>query len=401
VAKSGRQKIVGNGAECSAPDSLADSPPDSERESSTSSTPAADATPSAEVLIAAAPERAAAINPTGTLDDERQGNALRPRKFAEYVGQTAVVDSVTVAVSATSRRGEALDHVLLHGPPGLGKTTIAHIIAREMDSRMVHTSGPALERPADVVGILSNLGERDVLFIDEIHRLSGAVEEYLYSAMEDFRVDFTTGQGAFAKTINLPLQPFTLIGSTTRVGMLSAPLRDRFGLVYHLDYYTEEQLALVVQRSARILDVEISDSGASEIARRSRGTPRIANRLLRRVRDYAEVKHDGSIDENVARGALKLEGVDRLGLDRLDRLYLETLARNYDGGPAGVNALAATLNEEQQTLEDVVEPYLLKIGFILRTTQGRRTTPEGANHAGVTQAPGTVLNADPQQTRFL
>lgn len=345
-------------------------------------------------------ERAAAINPARTSDDERLGNALRPRKFDEYIGQIAVVDSISVAVKAASRRGEALDHVLLHGPPGLGKTTIAHIIAREMDSRLVHTSGPALERPADVVGILSNLGERDVLFIDEIHRLSSAVEEYLYSAMEDFRVDFTTGQGAFAKTINLPLQPFTLIGSTTRVGMLSAPLRDRFGLVYHLDYYTHEQLTLVVQRSARILEVEITEGGAYEVARRARGTPRIANRLLRRVRDFAEVKHDGVIDEGVANGALKLEGVDSIGLDRLDRLYLETLARNYEGGPAGVNALAATLNEEQQTLEDVVEPYLLKIGFILRTTQGRRTTPEGARHAGFEMAPGSAARPEAQQTRF-
>lgn len=379
MAKTGREKIVGgaaseNGAaeENSAPKDVGDGA-----------------------------SRSGVINPVKNTEDERIGNALRPRRFEEYVGQTAVVDSISVAVRAAGNRGEALDHVLLHGPPGLGKTTIAHIIAREMDSRLVHTSGPAMERPADVVGILSNLDERDVLFIDEIHRLSSAVEEYLYSAMEDFRVDFTTGQGAFAKTINLPLQPFTLIGSTTRVGMLSAPLRDRFGLVYHLDYYTEDHLTLVVQRSAKILDVEVTEEGAAEIARRSRGTPRIANRLLRRVRDFAEVKHDGVVDEDIANDALRLEGVDALGLDRLDRLYLETLAKNYEGGPAGVNALAATLNEEQQTLEDVVEPYLLKIGFILRTTQGRRTTPEGAKHAGVVQAPGTELNSDPQQTRFM
>lgn len=310
------------------------------------------------------------------------------------------MDSILVAVSASTRRGDALDHVLLHGPPGLGKTTIAHIIAREMDSRLVHTSGPAMERPADVVGILSNLEERDVLFIDEIHRLSHAVEEYLYSAMEDFRVDFTTGQGAFAKTINLPLRKFTMIGSTTRVGMLSAPLRDRFGLAYHLDYYTTEELTLVVRRSARILGVEIDEQGAAEIARRSRGTPRIANRLLRRVRDFAEVKHDGTIAREVAREALGMEGVDHLGLDRLDRMYLETLAKNYHGGPAGVQALAATLNEEQQTLEDVVEPYLLKIGFILRTTQGRRTTEVGARHVGVEQAP-YVSKQETQQGRFI
>ncbi len=382
MAKTGREKIVGNGANGNG--------------SSDASTKA-----EASTDVAEDSSRSDVISPIKTADDERVGNALRPRHFEEYVGQIAVVDSISVAVSAADRRGDALDHVLLHGPPGLGKTTIAHIIAREMDSRLVHTSGPAMERPADVVGILSNLDTRDVLFIDEIHRLSSAVEEYLYSAMEDFRVDFTTGQGAFAKTINLPLQPFTLIGSTTRVGMLSAPLRDRFGLVYHLDYYTEEQLTLVVQRSAKILGVEVTETGAAEIARRSRGTPRIANRLLRRVRDYAEVKYDGVISDDIAKSALQLEGVDRLGLDRLDRLYLETLAKNYDGGPAGVNALAATLNEEQQTLEDVVEPYLLKIGFILRTTQGRRTTPEGAKHAGVVQAPGVELKPDPQQTRFL
>jgi Holliday junction DNA helicase RuvB len=333
-----------------------------------------------------------------TADDDAAGNVLRPRRFEEYVGQKLVVDSISVAVRAATLRGEALDHVLLHGPPGLGKTTIAHIIAREMDSRLVHTSGPALERPGDMVGILSNLEERDVLFIDEIHRLSHAVEEYLYSAMEDFRVDFTAGQGAFASSINLPLKRFTLIGSTTRVGMLSNPLRDRFGHPYHLDYYTEQELAQVVRRSARILEVKIDDEGAGEIARRSRGTPRIANRLLRRVRDFAQVKHDGVATREVAAEALRLEGVDKIGLDRLDRLYLETLAKNYNGGPAGVQALAATLNEEQQTLEDVVEPYLLKIGFILRTPQGRKTTAEGARHVGVEQG---AKGGESAQGRFM
>ena len=316
-------------------------------------------------------------------EEGRYVNVLRPRHFPDYVGQRSVVESIGVAVSAATKRNEALDHVLLHGPPGLGKTTIAHIIALEMSSRMVHTSGPAMERPADVVGILSNLNERDVLFIDEIHRMSRSVEEYLYSAMEDFRVDFTTGQGAFAKTINLPLRHFTIIGSTTRVGMLSAPLRDRFGLSYHLDYYSEPELIQVVERSASILEVNVDKFGAREIAKRSRGTPRIANRLLRRVRDYADVKHDGAANRQIATSALNLEGVDELGLDKLDRLYLETLAVNYNGGPAGVQALAATLNEEQQTLEDVVEPYLLKIGFILRTPQGRRATLDGARHTGV------------------
>jgi Holliday junction DNA helicase RuvB len=291
-----------------------------------------------------------------------------------------VVDSISIAVLASKKRGDTLDHALFHGPPGLGKTTIAHIIAREMDSMLVHTSGPALERPADVVGLLSNLKIGDVLFIDEIHRLSHAVEEYLYSAMEDFRVDFMTGSGAFAKSINLPLQPFTLIGSTTRAGMLSAPLRERFGLAYHLDFYSAADLAKVVTRSAGILEVDIDAEGALEIARRSRGTPRISNRLLRRVRDFAEVRNSGVITAEVASQAMEIEGVDALGLDRLDRLYLTTLSKNYQGGPAGINALAATINEDQQTLEDVVEPFLLKIGFIVRTSQGRRTTPEGFEH---------------------
>ena len=309
-------------------------------------------------------------------------NDLRPRHFTDYIGQGDVVNSIQIAVEAAKHRGDTLDHALFHGPPGLGKTTISQIIAREMDTTLVHTSGPALERPADVVGILSNQKHGDVLFIDEIHRLSHAVEEYLYSAMEDFRVDFITGTGAFAKTINLPLQKFTLIGSTTRAGMLSPPLRERFALTYHLDYYSVEDLTHVVKRSATILQVAIDDSGAEVIASRSRGTPRIANNLLRRVRDYAQVRRDGNIDTDVAADALRVEGVDELGLDRLDRLYLETLAKNYGGGPAGINALAASANEEVQTLEDVVEPFLLKIGFIMRTPQGRKATLQGMTHVG-------------------
>jgi Holliday junction DNA helicase RuvB len=308
---------------------------------------------------------------------------LRPRRFQEYVGQRAVVDSISIAVMAAKKRGDTLDHALFHGPPGLGKTTISQIIARELDSQLIHTSGPALERPADVVGLLSNLKTGDVLFIDEIHRLSHAVEEYLYSAMEDFRVDFMTGAGAFAKSINLPLYPFTLIGSTTRAGMISAPLRERFGLAYHLDFYSTAELAQVVTRSAGILEVDVSESGAHEIARRSRGTPRISNRLLRRVRDFAEVRNSGTITDAVAAEAMEIEGVDALGLDRLDRLYLMTLSKNYQGGPAGIQALAATINEDQQTLEDVVEPFLLKIGFIIRTPQGRRTTADGYEHIGL------------------
>ncbi len=336
-------------------------------------------------------QRAEILAATETESEEALTRDLRPKRFQEYVGQRAVVDSISIAVMAAKKRGETLDHALFHGPPGLGKTTIAHIIARELDSQLIHTSGPALERPADVVGLLSNLKRGDVLFIDEIHRLSHAVEEYLYSAMEDFRVDFMTGSGAFAKSINLPLQPFTLIGSTTRAGMLSAPLRERFGLAYHLDFYSDEELAQVVLRSAGILEVKIDEPGALEIARRSRGTPRISNRLLRRVRDFAEVKYSGVINQDVASEALEMEGVDELGLDRLDRLYLTTLARNYQGGPAGIQALAATVNEDQQTLEDVVEPFLLKVGFIVRTPQGRKTTPEGISHVGI-----TVTNPDPQ-----
>ena len=315
-------------------------------------------------------------------DGRKPARDLRPRSFGEYVGQRAVVDALAIAVRAANGRDEALDHVLFHGPPGLGKTTLAHIIARELGSELAHTSGPAMERPADVVGLLSNLREGDILFIDEIHRLSSAVEEYLYSAMEDFRVDFVTGSGAFAKTISLPLERFTLAGSTTRAGMLSAPLRERFGLAYHLDYYSETELSQVVIRSAGILGISVDQDAADEIARRSRGTPRIANRLLRRVRDYAEVESSGEATLKVAQEALELEGVDGIGLDRLDRLYLRTLAHNYNGGPAGIEALAATINEEQQTLTDVVEPFLLKIGFIVRTPGGRKATGPGMDHAG-------------------
>ena len=323
------------------------------------------------------------LSERASINSEAPGvNDLRPRRFAEYIGQRQVVNSIQIAVEAAKQRGDTLDHALFHGPPGLGKTTISQIIAREMETTLVHTSGPALERPADVVGILSNQKHGDVLFIDEIHRLSHAVEEYLYSAMEDYRVDFIAGAGAFAKTINLPLQKFTLIGSTTRAGMLSPPLRERFAWTYHLDYYSVGELTHVVTRSASILSVSIDQPGAKVIASRSRGTPRIANNLLRRVRDYAQVRREGEIDDEVAAEALHVEGVDELGLDRLDRLYLETLARNYGGGPAGINALAASANEEVQTLEDVVEPFLLKIGFIMRTPQGRRATTRGMTHVG-------------------
>ena len=324
------------------------------------------------------------------VSEDHKVNDLRPKIFSDYVGQELVVESIEIAVAAAKKRDEPLDHSLFHGPPGLGKTTIAHIISRQIGSQLIHTSGPALDRPADVVGLLSNLKRSDVLFIDEIHRLSSSVEEYLYSAMEDFRVDFVTGSGAFAKTINLPLLPFTLIGSTTRVGMLSAPLRERFGLTYHLDYYSSDELSKVIIRSAGILNLEINLNSAKEIAKRSRGTPRIANRLLRRVRDYCQVKYSGNLNITIVTEALDKEGVDYLGLDRLDRIYLNTLAKNYQGGPAGIQALAATVNEDQQTLEDVVEPFLLKIGFIVRTSQGRKVTDSGMSHIGYSQGDNLV-----------
>jgi Holliday junction DNA helicase RuvB len=365
----------------SGPENPGDSSSDGRERIVQATTPASD--PEVEAGELALEERARQLVDTTEDTESRLTRDLRPRHFRDYVGQKSVVDSISIAVLASRKRGDTLDHALFHGPPGLGKTTIAHIIARELDSQLVHTSGPALERPADVVGLLSNLKTGDVLFIDEIHRLSHAVEEYLYSAMEDFRVDFMTGSGAFAKSINLPLQPFTLIGSTTRAGMLSAPLRERFGLAYHLDFYSTDELARVVVRSAGILEVDVDKKGAMEIAKRSRGTPRISNRLLRRVRDYAQVRHTGAVNTKVASEALEIEGVDELGLDRLDRLYLTTLSKNYQGGPAGIQALAATINEDQQTLEDVVEPFLLKIGFIVRTPQGRRTTPEGFEHIGL------------------
>ena len=283
-----------------------------------------------------------------------------------------MVESLGIAIAAAKTRGEPLEHVLFHGPPGLGKTTLAHIISREMGAEMVHTSGPAQERPLDIVGVLSNLSEAEVLFIDEIHRLPHTVEEYLYSAMEDFQVDFVTGKGAYARTLPFQLKRFTLIGATTRAGLLTPPLRDRFGMVYHLDFYSTDELTEVVMRSSQILEVGVDRDGAREIAGRSRGTPRVANRLLRRVRDYAQVKSGGRIDREVADVALAREGVDEHGLDRLDRLYLSTIAENYRGGPVGIDALAATVNEEVQTLVDVVEPFLLKEGFVLRTPGGRK-----------------------------
>ena len=317
------------------------------------------------------------------IEEVYQSINLRPKNLLEYVGQKSVVNSLQTAMKAAKNRKEPLEHVLFHGPPGLGKTTLAHVIATESGYKIIHTSGPSLERPADMVGLLSNLNFGDVLFIDEIHRISKGVEEYMYSAMEDFKVDFITGSGTFAKTLSFPLQRFTLVGATTRAGMLSAPLRDRFGLTYHVDYYSPEELSNVIKRSSEILGIKISNEGSYEIANRSRGTPRIANRLLRRVRDYSEVHENGNIDKNISQKALQSEGVDELGLDRLDREYLKTLLVNYKGGPAGIEALAATINEESQTLMDVVEPFLLKIGFVVRTPSGRKATEKAYSYLNI------------------
>lgn len=323
---------------------------------------------------------------TSPLADEEERHIwnLRPRTLDEYIGQTSIVDNMRIAISAARKRGEPLEHVLLHGAPGLGKTTLAHIIAAEMGASIISTSGPALEKPKDVMGILSSLEVGDVLFIDEIHRMSRVIEEFLYSAMEDFQVDFVLDKGAYAKTIKVPLKRFTLVGATTRAGMLSAPLRDRFGIFAHMDYYSTEELQRVIQRSARLLKVKIDIDGAKEIARRARGTPRIANRLLRRVRDYAEVEADGVITREIADTALKREMVDEMGLDKLDRAFLRTIIEFYNGGPVGIEALSATLNEETDTLVDMVEPYLLKIGFLNRTPSGRKATRAAYEHLGTT-----------------
>ncbi len=309
--------------------------------------------------------------------------SLRPRTLGECIGQPKVIEGLRISIQAAQARSEPLDHVLLHGPPGLGKTTLANVLATEMGAAIVTTSGPALERGGDLMGILTNLQTSDILFIDEIHRLSRAVEEFLYPAMEDFCVNFVIEKGAHARTLRYQLRPFTLVGATTRAGMLSSPLRERFGIFHHLDFFSVEDLAKVVDRSASILGVAITDDGAATIARRARGTPRIANRLLRRVRDYAQVRADGIITTEVAHEALEFEGVDARGLDALDRELLRTIAVVYAGGPVGIEAVAATLNEEAETLEEVVEPYLLKIGFLTRTPGGRRITASACDHLGL------------------
>jgi len=316
-------------------------------------------------------------------EEEKFNRTLRPCRLSEYIGQRDVVEKLGITIQAARERGEPLEHVLFHGPPGLGKTTLANIISHEMGTRLVTSSGPALTRPGDLMGILTNLEEGDVLFIDEIHRLNSAVEEFIYRPIEDFHVDFVVDKGAFAKTISLPLKRFTLIGATTRAGFLSAPLRERFGIFHHLDFYPPEDLKKIVKRSSRLLEVSMDDEAGDMIASRSRGTPRIVNRLLRRVRDYAQVKGDGRITAEVADKALKLEGIDEMGLDDLDRKYLKVIIENYGGGPVGIEALAATINEESDTLEEVVEPYLLKIAFLNRTRKGRRATEKAWKHLGL------------------
>jgi len=299
---------------------------------------------------------------------------LRPGCLEEYLGQGKIKERLRIALSAAQARSECMDHVLLYGPPGLGKTTLAHIISREMGVNLVATSGPAIERSGDLMGLLTNLQPGDIMFVDEIHRLPRAVEEFLYSAMEDYQIDFVIDKGAFAKTVKINLKPFTLVGATTRAGLVTAPLRERFGLLYHLDFYTPEELQQIIERSAGILRIELEPAAAAEIARRARGTPRIANRLLKRVRDYAQVQGQIRINRLLADQALRLEGVDEAGLDELDHRVLKTIIQVYRGGPVGIEALAATLNEEVDTLAEVVEPFLLKSGWLIRTPSGRKIT---------------------------
>lgn len=318
-------------------------------------------------------------------DEDLLDASLRPRRLRDFLGQEKMKELLAIYIQAALERKEALDHVLLYGPPGLGKTTLSHIIAHEMGVNLRATSGPAIERPGDLAAILTNLGEGDVLFIDEIHRLNRTVEEILYPAMEDFALDIVIGKGPSARTLRLDLPAFTLIGATTRAGQLTHPLRDRFGVVGRLEFYNEQELALIVRRAASIIGVETDEDGCLEIARRSRGTPRIANRLLRRLRDFAQVKANGVITAEVAREGLNLLEVDELGLDKVDRQLLYTIIHNYNGGPVGLDTLAAASSEERETIEDVYEPYLMQIGFLQRTPRGRVVTALAYRHLGIVQ----------------
>ena len=322
------------------------------------------------------------LAPTPDTEDLQAELSLRPRRLREYIGQQKVKANLEISIGAARKRNETLDHVLLFGPPGLGKTTLANIIANEMDANLRTTSGPALEKPGDLVAIVTNLEAGDVLFIDEIHRLPATVEEVLYSAMEDFHVDVVIGQGPAARTLKVELPRFTLIGATTRAGLLTAPLRARFGIVHRLDFYDVESLQIIVRRSSDILGIPIDKTAAHELARRSRGTPRIANRLLRRVRDFAEVRHEGSVDMAIAREALQMLEVDDYGLDEIDRKLLTTIIERFGGGPVGVGALASSIAEDRGTIEDLYEPYLIQIGFLQRTPRGRVASRTAYEHLG-------------------
>jgi len=327
-------------------------------------------------------------------DEERHDRAIRPKTLKDYVGQQALCDQMEVFIQASTARKEALDHVLIFGPPGLGKTTLANIIANEMNVNLRQTSGPVLDKAGDLAALLTNLEAHDVLFIDEIHRLSPAVEEILYPAMEDYQIDIMIGEGPGARSIKLDLPPFTLVGATTRAGLLTSPLRDRFGIIQRLEFYSVEELQFIVTRSSGVLGIKIDQRGAHEIAKRSRGTPRIANRLLRRVRDYAEVKGDGAISEGTAQQALSMLKVDHCGFDQLDRRLLKTIIDNFDGGPVGLDTLAAAISEERGTIEDVLEPYLIQQGFIMRTPRGRVVTGKTYQHFGLKapQAPNVEVD---------
>ena len=318
-----------------------------------------------------------------SVEEERLENSLRPKVLSEYIGQDKVKENMKIYIEAAKKRGEPLDHVLLYGPPGLGKTTLSNIISNEMNSNIKITSGPAIEKPGDLAALLTNLSEFDVLFIDEIHRLNKSVEEILYPALEDYTLDIIIGKGPSARSIRLDLPKFTLIGATTKAGSLTTPLRDRFGIVARLELYTPNQLELIVKRSANILGVDIDEKAANEIARRSRGTPRIANRILKRVRDYASVLGDGEITLKIAKIALNKLEIDELGLDEIDRKILETIILKYKGGPVGLETLAATIGEEVETIEDVYEPYLMQIGFLSRTPRGRIAMSEAYRHLGI------------------